>query len=239
MRSIRYGSSWRACPFCAAPRSENPGRRQACGQPAFALTLDAQSTCVKGVLFPRRGERDTLSDRRGPTRRRPSNHRIRTLFMTSVSLDQAAAIVDGALAVARSEDLMPLTVAVLDSGGHLVALKREDGSGIMRPQIAVGKAWAALGMGASSRALAGSADRPSDLHFRSDRRRGRPLRPGPGRSADPRREWRRARRGRHQRRRLRKRRALRRPRGQSGGLGPRPGRVGPELARRRPLTEIN
>ena len=82
--------------------------------------------------------------------------------MTSVSLDQAAAIVDGALAVARSEDLMPLTVAVLDSGGHLVALKREDGSGIMRPQIAVGKAWAALGMGASSRALRDRlTDRPT------------------------------------------------------------------------------
>lgn len=73
--------------------------------------------------------------------------------MTSVSLDQAAAIVDGALAAGRAEDLMPLTVAVLDSGGHLVALKREDGSGIMRPQIAIGKAWGALGMGASSRTL--------------------------------------------------------------------------------------
>ena len=73
--------------------------------------------------------------------------------MTSVSLDQAAAIVDGALAAGRAEDLMPLTVAVLDGGGHLVALKREDGSGIMRPQIAIGKAWGALGMGASSRTL--------------------------------------------------------------------------------------
>ena len=42
---------------------------------------------------------------------------------------------------------MPLTVAVLDAGGHLVALEREDGSGIMRVEIAVGKAYGALGFG--------------------------------------------------------------------------------------------
>jgi uncharacterized protein GlcG (DUF336 family) len=42
---------------------------------------------------------------------------------------------------------------VLDAGGHLIALKREDGSGILRPQIALGKAWGALGMGVSSRTL--------------------------------------------------------------------------------------
>ncbi|HTV80099.1 MAG TPA: heme-binding protein, partial [Steroidobacteraceae bacterium] len=40
------------------------------------------------------------------------------------------------------------------SGGHLVAFKRQDGSGILRPQIAHGKAWGALGMGVGGRALA-------------------------------------------------------------------------------------
>lgn len=54
---------------------------------------------------------------------------------------------------------MPLTVAVLDAGGHLVTLSREDNSGILRPDIAIGKAWGALGMGSSSRAL---RDRLSD-----------------------------------------------------------------------------
>jgi uncharacterized protein GlcG (DUF336 family) len=46
---------------------------------------------------------------------------------------------------------------VLDPGGHLLAFKREDGSGILRPQIAQAKAWGALGMGLGGRALAGCA----------------------------------------------------------------------------------
>ena len=73
--------------------------------------------------------------------------------MSRLSLDQASAIVDAALAAGRVEGFMPLTVAVLDAGGHLVALKREDGSGILRAQIATGKAWGALGMGISSRTI--------------------------------------------------------------------------------------
>src|SRR5262249_62419640 len=51
----------------------------------------------------------------------------------------------------------PLSVAVLDAGGHLVAFKREDKSGILRFDIAFGKAWGALGMGLGSRTLAGRA----------------------------------------------------------------------------------
>jgi uncharacterized protein GlcG (DUF336 family) len=46
---------------------------------------------------------------------------------------------------------------VLDAGGHLVAFKREDKSGILRFDIAFGKAWGALGMGLGSRTLAGRA----------------------------------------------------------------------------------
>lgn len=82
--------------------------------------------------------------------------------MTNLSLQHATAIVDAAIAAGRDAGMMPLTVAVLDSGGHLVALKREDGSGILRPQIAMGKAWGALGMGISSRMLRDRLnDRPS------------------------------------------------------------------------------
>lgn len=74
--------------------------------------------------------------------------------MTSLTLAHAATIVDAALAEARSLGLAPMTVVVLDAGGHPVALKREDGSGILRVEIATGKAWGALGIGAGSRVLA-------------------------------------------------------------------------------------
>lgn len=70
-----------------------------------------------------------------------------------LSLDQAARIVDAALARGREMGLAPLAVAVLDAGGHLKAFKREDDAGIIRPQIAIGKAWGALGMGMGTRAL--------------------------------------------------------------------------------------
>jgi uncharacterized protein GlcG (DUF336 family) len=75
----------------------------------------------------------------------------------SVTLAQASTIVDVALKKARDSNLAPLTVAVLDSGGHLVAYKREDKSGILRFDIAFGKAWGALGMGFGSRTLASRA----------------------------------------------------------------------------------
>ena len=71
----------------------------------------------------------------------------------SVTLAQASTIVDVALKKAREMNLAPLTVAVLDAGGHLVAFKREDKSGILRYDIACGKAWGALGMGLGSRTL--------------------------------------------------------------------------------------
>ena len=75
----------------------------------------------------------------------------------SVTLAQASTIVDVALKTAHDNNLAPLTVAVLDAGGHLVAFKREDKSGILRFDIAFGKAWGALGMGFGSRTLAGRA----------------------------------------------------------------------------------
>jgi uncharacterized protein GlcG (DUF336 family) len=71
----------------------------------------------------------------------------------SVTLAQASTIVDIALKTAREMNLVPMTVAVLDAGGHLVAFKREDKSGILRYDIAYGKAWGALGMGFGSRTL--------------------------------------------------------------------------------------
>ena len=74
--------------------------------------------------------------------------------MPGLSLQQAGTIVDVALKKARESGCAPLAVAVLDGGGHLKAFAREDGAGIIRPQIAFGKAWGALGMGMGSRAFA-------------------------------------------------------------------------------------
>ncbi len=73
--------------------------------------------------------------------------------MSEVSLSQAQEMITAALAKGRQKNLLPLVVAVLDTGGHLKAYSREDGAGILRYQIASAKAWGALGMGIGSRAL--------------------------------------------------------------------------------------
>ncbi len=78
--------------------------------------------------------------------------------MSSLTLEQASTIVDVALKRGRETNCAPLTVAVLDAGGHLVAFKREDRSGIMRFDIAFGKAWGSLGMGFPSRTLGERAE---------------------------------------------------------------------------------
>ena len=75
------------------------------------------------------------------------------LLQTSLGLAQANAMVTECLAVRQREGLLPLAVAVLDAGGQLVAFQREDGCGILRYDIAFGKAWAALGMGMSTRLI--------------------------------------------------------------------------------------
>jgi len=69
----------------------------------------------------------------------------------SVTLAQASSIVDATLKKARELKQMPQTVVVLDTGGHLVCAKREDGSGIIRFEAAVG--YGALGMGWGSRTM--------------------------------------------------------------------------------------
>ncbi len=74
--------------------------------------------------------------------------------MTVLTLAQASQIVDTALARGRELKLAPLTVVVLDAGGHLKAAKREDNSSLLRENIAMGKAWGVLGMGFGGRELA-------------------------------------------------------------------------------------
>lgn len=71
----------------------------------------------------------------------------------SLTLMQANTVVTAALKKGRETNCAPLTIAVLDAGGHLVSFQREDRSGILRFDIAYGKAWGALGMGFGSREL--------------------------------------------------------------------------------------
>jgi uncharacterized protein GlcG (DUF336 family) len=76
---------------------------------------------------------------------------------TAISLAAARTIVVRALAHARSSDFPPMTVAVLDAAGRLVAFAGEDGSSLLRERIARGKAHGALNMGVGSRSLAARA----------------------------------------------------------------------------------
>ena len=79
--------------------------------------------------------------------------------MAKLTLEQASVICDATLAKGKEMGLNALTVAVLDDGGHLKAFKREDGPGAaLRPHVAYGKAYGAVGMGRSTRMLAGLAE---------------------------------------------------------------------------------
>ena len=71
----------------------------------------------------------------------------------TLKLEHAQKIISSALRRRVDLGLKPLTVAVLDAGGHLVALAREDGTSTLRPEIARGKAHGAIAMGLGSRAL--------------------------------------------------------------------------------------
>ncbi len=73
--------------------------------------------------------------------------------MSKLTLDQANKIIAVAVATARKNGYRPMGVVVLDSSGHLRAAQREDGASMFRIDIATGKAWAAVGMGAASRIL--------------------------------------------------------------------------------------
>ena len=73
--------------------------------------------------------------------------------MSRLSLAQANRIIEAALANARSLKIKPLAVAVLDEAGHIKSVQREDEASMFRVDVAIGKAWASVGMGASSRIL--------------------------------------------------------------------------------------
>jgi len=100
--------------------------------------------------------------------------------MPNVTLSDATSIATAALAEGRRLALAPLTVVVLDAGGHVVVAMREDQSGILRFEIAYGKAWGSLGMGFGTRELTERAAKsPSFLVALSAASGGRTI-PSPG-----------------------------------------------------------
>src|SRR5215211_6998822 len=79
-----------------------------------------------------------------------------------LTLEQANQIIQGALNQGRSMGVRPLAVVVLDASGNVVSAQRQDGASMFRYDVALGKAWGAVAMGASSRALARRAkDNPN------------------------------------------------------------------------------
>jgi uncharacterized protein GlcG (DUF336 family) len=82
--------------------------------------------------------------------------------MARLTLQQANRIIEQAIVKGRENKVKPLGVVVLDDSGYLVAAQRDDGASMFRLDVAKGKAWASVAMGASSRALAKRAkDNPT------------------------------------------------------------------------------
>lgn len=70
-----------------------------------------------------------------------------------MTLHSARTMIAAALAHAAATDCKPMTVVVIDAGGHIVAAERQDGSSNKRFEIAFGKAHGAVSLGTGSRAL--------------------------------------------------------------------------------------
>ena len=75
-----------------------------------------------------------------------------------ITLVQANIIISAALKDADARGFKPLTVVVLDRGGHVVAAARQDGAANKRFEIAHGKAHGAISLGMGSRALMNRAE---------------------------------------------------------------------------------
>lgn len=83
-------------------------------------------------------------------------------LMSKLSLQQANRIIEQALVKGREMKVKPLGVIVLDDSGNVISAQRDDGASMFRLDVAKGKAWASVAMGASSRALAKRAkDNPN------------------------------------------------------------------------------
>ena len=73
--------------------------------------------------------------------------------MTPLTLAQANQIIAAALQRSTDSGYQPMAVVVLDAAGHTKSAQRQDGASMFRIDIASGKAWASIAMGAASRVL--------------------------------------------------------------------------------------
>jgi len=79
-----------------------------------------------------------------------------------ITLAQANTIIEAAFAKGKELGLKPLSIVVVDAGGHVQAFQRADGASSMRLGIALGKAAGALALGVSSRKIGEmAAERPA------------------------------------------------------------------------------
>ena len=70
-----------------------------------------------------------------------------------IGIKDANRIIDHAFKRSHEIKSRPLGVVVVDTSGNIVSAQRDDGASLLRPTIAVSKAWGAIGMGESSRHL--------------------------------------------------------------------------------------
>jgi uncharacterized protein GlcG (DUF336 family) len=107
-------------------------------------------------------------------------HQAPAGFQHGITAAAARTILDATLAKGRELGLAPLTVVVLDAGGQLKAALKEDGSSLLRPDIAWGKAYGAMALGFGSREMARrSQSMPGFMNALSDLAGGRAV-PVPG-----------------------------------------------------------
>jgi uncharacterized protein GlcG (DUF336 family) len=86
--------------------------------------------------------------------------------MSSINLQQANRIIAAILARASELDCRPISVIVVEPGCKVKAFQKEDGSSMIRFEMAYGKAYAALAMGRSSKLVKARAEeRPIFMRY--------------------------------------------------------------------------
>ena len=86
--------------------------------------------------------------------------------MSIITLAQAERIIDAAIELGASLNCRPLSVIVVEPGCKVKAFKKEDGSSMIRFEMAFGKAYAALSLGRSSKLVRERAvERPIFMRY--------------------------------------------------------------------------
>ena len=84
--------------------------------------------------------------------------------MTALTLSNASLIAQAAHAAGRDGLMAPLCVTVLDAGGHVLVVLRDERASLYRPTIAAAKAAGCLGMGFGGREIARRATAMPNLY---------------------------------------------------------------------------